>query len=280
MDVRFVWDPREFLTAVTGFLAAEPFSANVVAVEVEGIVDGRRILRPGSRWIVVEDDGDVVGAAMHTPPYDLFLPRLRPGAPEAVARELRRVGVDLPGASGEIGTVRSFCREWRRLGGAASERRVAMRMYVLGTLRPPSVTGSARRAVLEDAPLLGGWLRAFADETKEVPRDVDLDDVIRRRTADGQVWLWEVGGEPVALAAVSPPASGVARVGPVYTPPDRRRGGFGSAVTAAASQAALDAGAAHVGLYTDLDNPTSNAIYRAIGYEPDHDAEHRSFFDR
>jgi len=30
-------------------------------------------------------------------------------------------------------------------------------------------------------------------------------------------------------------------------------------------------------LYTDLANPTSNAIYQAIGYQVDHDAEERRF---
>jgi hypothetical protein len=30
-------------------------------------------------------------------------------------------------------------------------------------------------------------------------------------------------------------------------------------------------------LYTDLSNPTSNAIYQTIGYRVDHDAEERSF---
>jgi predicted GNAT family acetyltransferase len=39
----------------------------------------------------------------------------------------------------------------------------------------------------------------------------------------------------------------------------------------------LDAGSDHVVLYTDVANPTSNAIYQEIGYFPEHDAEERSF---
>jgi predicted GNAT family acetyltransferase len=63
----------------------------------------------------------------------------------------------------------------------------------------------------------------------------------------------------------------------VYTPSASRRRGYGAAVTAAASVAALAAGAEQVALYTDLANPTSNSVYQAIGYRPDHDAEERSF---
>lgn len=40
------------------------------------------------------------------------------------------------------------------------------------------------------------------------------------------------------------------------------------AVTAAVSRAALKAGAWEVLLFIDLANPTSNALYRRLGYRP------------
>ncbi len=58
-----------------------------------------------------------------------------------------------------------------------------------------------------------------------------------------------------------------ARVGPVYTPPERRGRGYASNLVAAVSQAQLEAGCRSVFLFTDLANPTSNHIYQAIGYE-------------
>jgi predicted GNAT family acetyltransferase len=70
------------------------------------------------------------------------------------------------------------------------------------------------------------------------------------------------------MAVLSRQVAGVCRVGTVYTPPDRRQRGYGGAVTAAVSQQALEAGAAEVVLYTDLANPTSNALYQRLGYRP------------
>jgi predicted GNAT family acetyltransferase len=58
------------------------------------------------------------------------------------------------------------------------------------------------------------------------------------------------------------------RVGPVYTPPEVRGHGYASAATAAVSQAALEDGLREVVLYTDLANPTSNALYQRLGYRP------------
>ena len=80
--------------------------------------------------------------------------------------------------------------------------------------------------------------------------------------------LWETAGGPMSMAGATRAVAGQARVGPVYTPPERRGRGFGGAVTAAVSQAAKDAGVGEVLLYTDLANPTSNALYQRLGYEP------------
>jgi predicted GNAT family acetyltransferase len=59
----------------------------------------------------------------------------------------------------------------------------------------------------------------------------------------------------------------VVRIGPVYTPPEHRGHGYASALVGEVAQRALDAGH-RVCLYTDRDNPVSNRVYAAIGFEP------------
>jgi len=85
------------------------------------------------------------------------------------------------------------------------------------------------------------------------------------------------GGKPVSLAGFGGPTPNGLRIGPVYTPPEHRGHGFGSAVTAAASQVALDHGKRFCFLYTDLANPTSNAIYMRLGYRPVCDSREVAF---
>jgi predicted GNAT family acetyltransferase len=70
------------------------------------------------------------------------------------------------------------------------------------------------------------------------------------------------------MAATTPAVAGMARITPVYTPPEHRGRGYGAAVTLAVSRAAQEAGAAHVLLFTDLTNSTSNRLYQRIGYRP------------
>jgi predicted GNAT family acetyltransferase len=61
-------------------------------------------------------------------------------------------------------------------------------------------------------------------------------------------------------------AEGV-RIQYVYTPPAERRKGYASASVAALSQQLFDEGSPRCFLFTNAANPTSNKIYRAIGYE-------------
>jgi GNAT superfamily N-acetyltransferase len=77
--------------------------------------------------------------------------------------------------------------------------------------------------------------------------------------------------------AVTRTVAGMVRVGPVYTPPELRGRGYAGAVTATVSHVALDAGVTDVLLYTDLANPTSNALYQRIGYRPVEDRVMLSF---
>jgi predicted GNAT family acetyltransferase len=129
------------------------------------------------------------------------------------------------------------------------------------------LTIAHRLAGPADRELLIRWYEEFTAEAA-VPELPHLARVVDDNIAAGGLHLWEDGDSPVAMAGTSPVLAGMSRVGPVYTPRDRRGRGYASAVTAAASAHALDRGAAEVLLYTDLSNPTSNSIYQQIGYRP------------
>ena len=56
------------------------------------------------------------------------------------------------------------------------------------------------------------------------------------------------------------------RVGPVYTPSEQRCQGYATELVAAMTRHLLAGDRRFCFLYTDLSNPTSNAIYERIGY--------------
>jgi RimJ/RimL family protein N-acetyltransferase len=273
---------RQILGAAEPLLRSDPFSTNVIAVVAGRFAAGNEPDNGLALWATVEDDDNedrVVGAAMHTPSYHLFVSRMPRGAALSLAHHLAEAARDLPGVNGAVGSSGAFAETWTARTGQRSAVVTAMRMYRLGDLaRPPGVPGAAAASVTDrDLELVTAWFAAFHDEAQQHAPAVDWPVLAERRVRARQVHLWRDGDEFVALAGMSAPAAGVARVGPVYTPPQYRRRGYGAAVTAEATAAALDGGAEHVVLYTDLANPTSNSIYQAIGYLPDHDAEERVF---
>jgi GNAT superfamily N-acetyltransferase len=212
--------------------------------------------------------GPVTAALMHTPPFPVLLTRLPPNSAGDLAGDLAGRGRELPGVNAERSDAEAFAAEWSRLTGASWQEFRRSRLFQLGQLTPPSPSppGAARVAAAADRDLLESWLDAFRQELDDLggPGHGMIED----RLSHGGLTLWETGGAEVSLAGYARPAEGVVRLGPVYTPPEHRGRGYGGAVTAAVSLAALDAGAAHVVLFTDLANPTSNALYQRLGYQP------------
>ena len=79
------------------------------------------------------------------------------------------------------------------------------------------------------------------------------------------MYVWEDDSVTSMAAAMDPTPTGV-RIGYVYTPPEARGRGYASILVAELSQLYLDRGRSLCFLYTDMANPTSNAIYQRIGY--------------
>jgi predicted GNAT family acetyltransferase len=174
---------------------------------------------------------------------------------------------------GAIPEVDLFADAWEARRRTTRVRRVSQRIYRLTQIRPPEATpGEARVAIDDDRALLVDWVEAFAREIQHgatgPASDTERVVTSRLNATEAGFMLWEDAGRPVSLAGWGGPTPNGIRIGPVYTPPDTRGRGYGSAVTAAVSERQLASGRQFCFLYTDLANPTSNSIYVRIGYEP------------
>ncbi len=264
-------DPDEFLPAAGGFLMSRP-AENTVLLTVTQTMRARGAAVFGKAtplfgwWRTA--DGTVASAFLHTPPYRVLLARAPTQAVAALADTLAAAGRPLPGVNADCETADAFAAAWQRRTGATPLDRQLQRLYRLSELAPPrpAPPGSARLAGQEDRHLLMTWYEAFVREMGDAPGN--LGNAVDDRISYSGFTLWEAGGTPVSLAGVTRRVAGMIRVGPVYTPPELRGRGYAGAATAAVSQAAIDAGADEVLLFTDLANPTSNALYQRLGYRP------------
>lgn len=223
---------------------------------------------PGGSGSSAADTGRASAAVLQTPPHALLITQL-PGtsAIELASALARPDGVPFE-VNGAEPDAMAFARALSSLTAHSFRVRQRQRLHRLGTLVPPdpAPAGEARVASVADAAIATAWQRAFAVETGHEPESSDR--LVRDRLEAGQLMLWQVGHEPVAMAGVTEVLAGVARVAPVYTPPGDRGRGYGGGVTAAISRLALERGASSVVLFTDLANPVSNALYLRLGYYP------------
>jgi GNAT superfamily N-acetyltransferase len=279
MDVQHHEDPRAFKALAGPFYATDTLRHTVALTVMARFLDGQRTPKP--HMATLHDDGKLIGVAFRTPPWPVISSGL-PADPDLLDTFIERWfehDPDLPGASGPRENAEAVAAAWTRRTNGTVHEAMAGRLFRLGELTPPSTSGAARNATEDDIDLLIKWRTDVEVEAIGYLRSPEeVPATVRRMFELGDcVVIWEDHGEPVASAVASAPLGGMSRVGPVYTPPDHRTHGYGSAVTAAVSQQARAAGANDVILFTDLANPTSNSIYQKIGYRPVYDSTELEF---
>lgn len=233
-------------------------------------------------WLAVHD-GHPVGVALQTEPYNVLL--AEPLVDEAVDALADAAVLDaglLPGVTANLPWVDRFAERVTALTGRESRHVLGEGVWQLTAVADvPTPNGAARVATSDDRDLLRRWIREFADEAlpPEHPRDdarSDLEIDLRLVEQGGAYWVWE-DGVPVSISGHRDIPGVGSRIGPVYTPPKFRGRGYATRLVAEHSAARLTAGDAACFLFTDLANPTSNAIYARIGYTKVCDAVEYAF---
>jgi hypothetical protein len=272
MQVRAVADIREFLREAEPVLLRNEARHNLI-LGVAGTVVDQPDLYPEQQLWIAEEGGAVVGAALRTAPFNLILAEpLANGVIEALVDAIAAAGIELPGVVANEPHAETFARRWSDATGTRATPRMAQGVYALeAVLEVPAVAGTPRVATESDRGLLLDWLRAFRAEALPANRAAEEDQAERMLDqrlsgeTDAGFWIWE-DGEPVSVTGFGGRTPNGIRVGPVYTPKDHRRRGYATALVATVSAWLLENGRRFCFLYTDLSNPTSNAIYERIGY--------------
>jgi predicted GNAT family acetyltransferase len=253
----------EFLAGAGEFLRARPVEHTALLTITNTVHE----LGPGAYG-----DGTPVfgwcdgGAFLRMPQHGALLSEMPPAAATELA--VRLAGTDLSAIAGPDEVADAFATEWQRLTGATPQVTGRQRLYRLGTLTPPEppAAGADRVAEAADRELLLDWMSTFHTEIGHEPRQVE--EFVDDKLSYGGLLVWEHAGRPVSMAAGSRPTAGMVRVQAVFTPPEHRAKGYAGAATVAVTRAALAAGATEVVLFTDLNNPTSNALYQRLGFTP------------
>lgn len=272
MRIELLTSAEEFLVRTQSLRAADPFRTNILGSVATAVADGSLTYDTYLWWVLLDGEGVTIGAAMRTAPHGMILSPMPMHAISELARAVSIEDDELPSVSGPIAVVEKFVDEYRGTGSRGSTRPAELDeqllLYALNELTIPSVDGEMSVASSEDYELILDWYIEFAKDTGVFMPNPKGS--INAGLGRNSYRFWSIDGEKVCLAGHAPlvdtPDGTVARIGPVYTPPERRRNGYAEVLTAKLSQELVEQDV-KVMLYTDATNPTSNGVYQKIGYE-------------
>lgn len=227
-----------------------------------GVATGARRVAADAYWALVIERDEVVAAALRTDTKLLLSREEEPGAMALIAADAASPRLDalcgVPASVHAVATATAL--RWVPAMAQGIHQCLAVEYH-------PEVPGRMRLAEPRDRDLVARWAQRLSLEALGEPRaDEEALRSADAHIAEREMFVWEVDGSCVSLAAaVQPTANGI-RINHVYTPPELRGHGFASAVVAALTRHVLDTGCRFAFLHTDLANPTSNRIYARIGY--------------
>ncbi len=275
---------RRFDTAAAFLERAEPWlleqeaQNNLVLAIARRLLSGDHPYQAPIYLATVEDDGAVCGCAYRTPPHKLGITQVPAAAMPLLVDDVAEVYETIPAILGPEGEAMQFADLWIQRVGGKWEPGMRQRVHALEQVIPPKepAPGALREARAADLSLVADWIASFIRDTGA--HGGQSRTLAKRKVDQGAMYLWE-DDQIRSMASASGKTQRGIRIGYVYTPPEFRGRGYATTAVAALSQLMLDRGRRFCFLYTDLANPTSNAIYKRIGYESVCDVVDVNFLD-
>ncbi|MGN7386952.1 GNAT family N-acetyltransferase [Sporosarcina sp. SAFN-015] len=231
----------------------------------------------------VMEGEDVLALMQMTPPHPLNLVLVGESRKDEVidliVRELRGNSIAVPSVISLKQWAKSFANAWENETGETQKLLMDQGLYRLDEVEETleMSPGSWKYATDADAPLIEKWFALFEEDTN---LDRTSPDIIREKVSAfleaREVFLWEDEGKVVSMMKKSRPTTNSVTVSLVFTPKEERKKGYARTMVAQGSKELLKEYEFCV-LYTDMMNPTSNKIYKEIGYKHIADSIHIGF---
>jgi hypothetical protein len=258
---------EEFLDRAGPWLAQAEAENNLILGICSDLASHLERFEADPYLLAIENEVDLVGAALMTPPRSLIVTRAPAVAVRRLADYLIRIGAAVPGVLGPSATAKVFAEYWVEKRGSRCRQGMSQRTYKCDrVVLPDRGPGHLRAALDDDLPLLAEWRGEFCREVGHAEED-DHRAAVENFLADRRLYVWE-HHRTVSMAGLAGETVSGLRVGMVYTPPDLRGRGYATSCVASLTKRLLDSGKSYCFLAADLANPTSNGIYREIGYRP------------
>jgi len=262
MHVQRYYDVREFIQSVETFLERNEAVNNLPLGILFELQKESKLTeqKPEPFFALVKHRQDIVFVMIMTPPHNMIIYGEGNNLDAAIDQSilfLRKKEILVPGVIGprEMATKFAFFK-------------MEQMIYRLDEVNEIELSpGRLILAGQKDIDLVAEWLFEFSEVTLET---VSLAEARRKAEfaiKESYVFLWE-DKIPVSMVSKARPTKNGIVISAVYTPLQFQKKGYATSCVSSLSKLLLSKGYKFCSLYTDLSNPTSNSIYKKIGYRP------------
>ena len=259
--------PQQFLNGTEHFLEKRELENNLILGLCNGFADKTQV-QEGCVFINASQGNKVKAASIKTAAKAIVAGEAKnTGFIKELADYYLENNIDLKGAFGE----NFYANEFSHFYGKQPFIDMTLIVHRLTTINKlPLATGKFEIADSNDVDLITDWFMTFEDEKNPAVRrrKGQVLKVTQHKVASGDVFKWVDKGNIVSIAAINRKTKNAGIIGLVYTPEECRGNGYATSHVQKLSEYILQNGFKYCGLFTDKANPTSNHIYKKIGYEP------------
>ncbi len=187
---------------------------------------------------------------------------------EKFATSLSQLNLQLPGVIGPEENLELFYTPYSQLRSLTPSVNFKQFVFELTHLKPVKISeGKIIQADMTHLSCVEQWIHKFRIEAMGKNDFSPCERMAYQMIKNGTIYLWLINDKPVSMVAKVRPTNNGITIAYVYTPKDKRGKGYASSVVYSLSQKLLNEGYKFCTLFTDRSNPTSNKIYKNMGYK-------------
>ena len=203
--MKFFTDAGEFLERVQPFLLRREAEHCLILGLLDGLRSGEQFGVVPPLMASVEEHGEVAAVVLMTPPHNLILSWIADDSTiDAIAHELRAIGIAIPGVNGSADIAQKFVLKWSELSRRSYHVQMAQRIYQLTrvTIETRSA-GHLREPEQSDEALLREWRAAFSMDAEGMDPSQAREDAALPMPPSRRMFMWELEGFAVSMAGYS-----------------------------------------------------------------------------
>ncbi|MBL7789443.1 MAG: hypothetical protein JNL75_06365 [Chitinophagales bacterium] len=267
MHIRTYNTVNEYWMDVGHFLLTNPVKYNIVLGQLVSTKDRDKILTNTSLLALFDNDQFIMTAFKNRPNVILYGENYTIAHLQNLSEYFKMQQIRLNGCIGDKNLAKQFSKIYN------PEFKVDKTLigHKLAKLKPIDLSEGCMETCDElDIELATIWLEKFGKECQMPHRPIGeaIKKMAMSLIENGRLFKWVVNNTPVSICTELVSNDYFSKISLVYTPVEQRNRGYALSCVWTLTKMIQDRGQKTICLFTDKSNPTSNKIYKQIGYEP------------